>query len=104
MTRGSDFKHNGCNCQVKANRPSGRPGSTVTLVSKAKNDGWHRLIWILYNEKYEMQEAWQWDVNCYKEKLGPCKNVRPKDMRDGQKLYSAKPSHNPLNPTPPPVV
>ncbi len=36
VTRGCDFTYSGLRYQVKANRPSGKPGSFVTLVSKAK--------------------------------------------------------------------
>jgi hypothetical protein len=35
VTRGTDFTHSGLRYQVKANRPSGKPGSFVTLVAKA---------------------------------------------------------------------
>ena len=35
VTRGCDFILNGLRYQVKGNRPSGKPGSFVTLVSKA---------------------------------------------------------------------
>ena len=37
VTRGTDFCHQGRRYQVKANRPSGKPGSFVTLVAKATN-------------------------------------------------------------------
>jgi hypothetical protein len=46
VTHGCDFILNGLRYQVKANRPSGRPGSFVTLVGKASNYDWDRLIWI----------------------------------------------------------
>jgi len=35
VTRGCDFILNGLRYQVKANRPSGKPGSFFTLVGKA---------------------------------------------------------------------
>jgi hypothetical protein len=43
VTRGTDFIHNTLRYQVKANRPSGKPGSFVTLVAKASNYDWDRL-------------------------------------------------------------
>jgi hypothetical protein len=49
VAKGLDFEWSGCRYQVKANRPSGKPGSKVTLVPKPKNYDWDRLIWILYN-------------------------------------------------------
>lgn len=47
VTRGSDFSHDGKRYQVKACRPSGKPGSTITKVPKASNDDWEILIWVL---------------------------------------------------------
>jgi hypothetical protein len=44
--RGHDFEFKGQRHQVKANRRSGKPGSVVTLVPKAKNFDWDVLIWI----------------------------------------------------------
>jgi len=48
VRRGHDFEFKGQRYQVKANRPSGKPGSFVTLVPKAKNFDWDVLIWILH--------------------------------------------------------
>ena len=36
VTRGCDFICNGIRYQIKANRPSGKPGSPVTKVGEAK--------------------------------------------------------------------
>lgn len=52
--------------QVKANRPSGKKGSKVTMVPKASNYEWDMLIWILYDKDYVMQEAWEWYMKDYK--------------------------------------
>jgi len=51
VSRGVDFVHDGTRYQVKANRPSGKRGSSVTLVAKAKNYDWDVLIWILYTDR-----------------------------------------------------
>ena len=48
VSRGCDFIYEGKRYQVKANRPSGKSGSRVTLVGKARNYEWDYLIWILY--------------------------------------------------------
>ena len=40
VSKGSDFIFNNKRYQVKANRPSGKPGSKVTIVAKAKNYEW----------------------------------------------------------------
>ena len=58
VSKGADFVYRGIRYQVKANRPSGKPGSFVTMVPKASNYDWDRLIWILYDKNYVMQEAW----------------------------------------------
>lgn len=57
VNKGSDFVFNGTRYQVKANRPSGKHGSLVTMVPKASNYEWDKLIWILYDQNYVMQEA-----------------------------------------------
>src|ERR1051325_10962515 len=49
VQRGHDILCDGIRYQIKANRPSGKPGSFVTLVPKAKNFDWDFLIWILYD-------------------------------------------------------
>jgi hypothetical protein len=86
VTRGVDFVHNGMRFQVKANRPSGRPGSFVTKVAKANNYEWVYLIWILYNKEYEIREAWLWDVEGYKKYFEKQDRISPEDMKKGKKL------------------
>ncbi|HRP79809.1 MAG TPA: hypothetical protein PL183_12045, partial [Aquamicrobium sp.] len=55
VQRGYDFIREGVRYQIKANRPSGRPGSKVTLCGKARNYEWDHLIWILYDREYRIQ-------------------------------------------------
>jgi hypothetical protein len=69
VTRGCDFAHHGCRYQVEANRPSGRRGSFVTLVGRANNYEWDKLVWILYDRGYVVQEAWEWDVDEYRSRF-----------------------------------
>ncbi|QBG46074.1 hypothetical protein EGM51_01090 [Verrucomicrobia bacterium S94] len=87
VSRGSDFVHDGKRYQVKANRPSGKPGSKVTLVGKASNYEWDYLIWVLYNTQYEIEEAWLWDVEEYKRRFDQKKRLSPADMRAGEALH-----------------
>ena len=84
VSKGSDFEFEGKKYQVKANRPSGKKGSLVTRVPKARNYEWDILIWILYNESYEIQEVWQWDKNDYKKEFENRKRLSPKDYRMGK--------------------
>ena len=44
VAKGFDFEWSGYCYQVKANRPSGKPGSRVTWVPKAMNYDWDCLI------------------------------------------------------------
>lgn len=87
VSRGTDFTYRGLRYQVKANRPSGKPGSPVTLVAKANNHEWDRLIWLLYDRHYDLQEAWEWDVAAYRAAIDERAHVRPPDMRHGRRLY-----------------
>ena len=86
VTKGCDFRLNGVRYQVKANRPSGKPGSFVTLVAQARNYDWDRLIWILYDKAYVIQEAWEWECEQYKAAFGSKTRLSPKDMRLGRRL------------------
>lgn len=87
VTRGADFVHDGIRYQVKANRPSGKPGSFVTLVSKVKNYEWDRLVWILYDREFRILEAWLWDVDGYRTAFDPINRLSPDDMRRGHRLF-----------------
>ena len=86
VQRGYDFKFNNLRYQVKGNRPSGKRGSFVTLVPKAKNYEWDFLIWILYNPKYEIQEAWLWEVSAYKANFDNINRLSPSHYRQGTRL------------------
>src|SRR5438552_4634086 len=44
VRRGHDFEFKGQRYQIKANRPSGKPGSFVTWVPKAHNFDWDILV------------------------------------------------------------
>ena len=96
VTKGSDFVYKNVRYQVKANRPSGKPGSRVTKVAEAKNYKWDCLIWILYDKNYVMQEAWQWDVEPYKKAFDEKPRLSPDDYRKGFRLYpTGKEAFNP---------
>jgi hypothetical protein len=86
VRKGYDFRFNGARYQVKANRPSGKPGSPVTLVGKAKNYEWDYLIWVLYNPQYEIQEAWLWEVSEYKAAFDTMARLSPAHYRQGKRL------------------
>jgi hypothetical protein len=90
VTKGCDFTHGGLRYQVKANRPSGNPGSFVTLVAKATNYDWDRLIWILYDKQYQMQEAWEWTVDDYRLAFHEQKRLSPAHMRLGRSRYPSR--------------
>lgn len=91
VSKGADFIFNKTRYQVKANRPSGKKGSFVTMVPKATNYEWDKLIWILYDKNYVMQEAWEWCVKDYQAAFDGIKRLSPKDYREGKCLYSLNP-------------
>jgi hypothetical protein len=72
VQKGYDFKWDGVRYQIKANRPSGKVGSFVTLVSKAKNYDFDVLIWLLYDKDYELKEAWSFRKRTTGRDLMPC--------------------------------
>jgi hypothetical protein len=86
VAKGLDFEWAGIRYQVKANRPSGKSGSHVTLVPKSKNYDWDFLIWILYDTRYDIEEAWQWDVAAYQRRFHDKKRLSPADYRAGTRL------------------
>ena len=87
VSKGTDFMFNGIRYQVKANRPSGKPGSYVTMVPKATSYEWDKLIWILYDKNYIMQEAWEWNVKDYIIAFDNVKRLSPAHYRKGKCLY-----------------
>lgn len=87
VNKGSDFVFTNIRYQVKANRPSGKKGSFVTMVPKASNYEWDRLIWILYDKNFVMQEAWEWEVKDYKLAFDNIKRLSPNHYRKGRCLY-----------------
>jgi len=89
VTRGCDFTHRGCRYQVKANRPSGRRGSFVTLVGNANNYEWDKLVWILSDRGDAVQEAWEWDVDEYRRRFETVGRLSPAHMRRGRRLFPA---------------
>jgi hypothetical protein len=94
VTRGTDFRHKGIRYQVKACRPSGKPGSFVTWVPKASNYDWDRLVWLLYRE-FRILEAWEWPVERYKAEFDAIKRLSPAHMRMGRGLHAAQPHVQP---------
>lgn len=87
VTKGFDFRKGDDLYQVKSNRPSGKPGSRVTLVGKAKSFDWDKLVWILYDRKYNIEEAWKFPCNKYRKLFESKKRLSPHDMRQGTRLY-----------------
>ncbi len=91
VARGFDFVHGGLRYQVKANRPSGRPGSRVTMVARARNHEFDRLIWILCEREFNPLEAWEWTVDEYRREFDGRTRLSPADMRRGRRLGTSAP-------------
>jgi len=81
VRRGFDFVYEDTEYQVKANRPSGRPGSRVTKVGNPKNDNWSVLIWILYDCDYNLLEAWRWSRADFRIKYLQGQRLSPDHIR-----------------------
>ncbi len=86
VRRGDDVVFDGRRYQVKANRPSGKPGNGVTLVGTPTHDGWDVLSWILCDRWFRIEEAWSWVVGPYTPALDPKTGLRPDDDRKGRRL------------------
>ena len=86
VQRGHDFILHGKRVQVKGTRPSGKPGSRVTKVPNASNYEWDQLVWVSYNPRYEVQEAWLWEVADYEASFSGIKRLSPDHMRRGRAL------------------
>ena len=87
VSKGADVVFNNIRDQIKANRASGKPGSCGRLGSKGSNYYWDKLIWILYDKNYVMQEAWEWNVENYKSSFDTKKRLSPNDYRKGRRLF-----------------
>lgn len=83
VQKGYDFRYQGGRYQVKGNRPSGKPGSFVTWVPKATNYEWDYLVWVLYDARYVIQEAWLWEVVAYRNEFHEVKRLSPALPRRG---------------------
>jgi hypothetical protein len=88
VTKGVDFWKVKEAYQVKSNRPSGKPGSTVTLVGKATSFDWDKLVWVLYDREYNIEEAWEFTRDEYKRLFESEKRISPEDMRKGKRLLT----------------
>ncbi len=86
VKKGVDFRKGEEGYQVKGNRPSGKLGSPVTLVNKAKNYNWDKFVWILYDRDYNIQEAWEHSRDDYRKRFDNKKRLSPEDMRLGRRL------------------
>jgi hypothetical protein len=90
VSRGHDFIFRGIRYQIKATRPSGRPGSKVTNVPNPTNREWDKVIWVSYDKDYKMLEAWEWDIESFNKRFQPKERLSPKHYRQGQCLYKHK--------------
>lgn len=90
VSRGFDFTYMGKRYQIKACRLSGKPGSTITKVHRAANYDWDLLIWVLYDRRYQVLEAWQWDVDAYRASFDSVQRLSPAMMRAGHPLHLTK--------------
>jgi hypothetical protein len=90
--RGYDFMFKDKRVQVKANRPSGLPGSAVRNAGpKVKTGPWDIFIYILYDKDYAVQEVYQFDPDMYETMFSNKEKLRLEDMRKGHRLSNVRP-------------
>jgi hypothetical protein len=93
VTRGKDFTFDGVRYQITANRPSGKKGSAVSWVRLKKETKrqfeWDKLVWLLYDRHYVLQEAWEFDVDDYRSRFATTTRLSPDHMRQGRCVYPA---------------
>ena len=51
--------------------------SEYDAARTAQKNEWNCLIWILYDKHYVMQEAWQWDVEPYRQEFDKQNRLSP---------------------------
>jgi hypothetical protein len=90
VSSGHDFSYKDIRYQIKAHRPSGKPGSKITNAGKASNYNWDILIWIRYDKDYKIEEAWSWERDNYIEAFDSAKRISPADMRKGRRIDNKK--------------
>jgi len=89
VTKGHDFIYKGIKYQIKGNRSSGKPGSKITKGPKANNYKWDYLIWICYDKKFNITEAWGFKVDLYKKLFEHKKRLSVDDMRMGTDMLKS---------------
>lgn len=82
VTRGYDFIWNDVKYQIKANRPSGKKGSIVTMISKPRNYDWDNLIWLLYDKEFNVMEGLLFSQQNFKSEFDTLNIVRPVHLRN----------------------
>ena len=83
-----DFVHQGLRYQVRANRPSGRRGSPVTLVSKPRSYEWDYFVWVHYHTDFRLREVWRWTVAEFQTQFASVTRLSPTHVRRGERLFS----------------
>ena len=97
VRKGFDFRFRGKRFQVKANRPAQDTAACkVTKIGKPKNYDWDVLIWVLYNSKWEIVEAWMWGRRAFRNRYKEKDHIRPKHLKQspGQKIFPKPDSGN----------
>lgn len=88
VARDYDFMHQGLRYQVRATRPSGRRGSSVTLVPKPHRCEWDYFVWVHFHPDFRLREVWRWSVADFRTQLGNVDRLSPSHVRRGEGLFS----------------
>lgn len=87
VARDYDFVHQDLRYQVRANRPSGRRGSPVTLVAKPRRYEWDYFVWVHFHTDFRLREVWRWTVADFRAQLGDVPRLSPSHVRRGERLF-----------------
>jgi hypothetical protein len=82
-----DFIHKCLRYEVTGSRPSGKEGSKVSKVSNKLKKDCDLIVWVLYDQCYAMEEAWEFDAENYKRMFANVAHLWPPHMRLGHRLY-----------------
>ena len=50
-------------------------------------DDWDKLVWLLYDNKFNLREGWLWDCRAYRRNFDALPRVRPAHMRKGHQVW-----------------
>ena len=84
-------------CEIILAEDAARSGTARLFIEGGRRDArrhgdhrcrWDRLLWLLYDTRYTLLEAWERGRDDYRTAFDAQKYIRPPDMRRGRQLFS----------------